>query len=150
MRAHIKKIKYRITGPLWGEFTGDRWIPRKRASKAEKASFDDVVMLIFLLQDLTPTCFICQQYWLYQNGGPAASPVTSEFPTQWIPHTKASEESCDVFFDLRLNQQLSKQWRRWWFETPSGSLYDFTQGPMTLILGEQVKEGNYVDRVHNI
>ena len=28
------------------------------------------------------------------------------------------EGSFDVFFDLRLNQQLSKQWRHWWFETP--------------------------------
>ena len=31
--------------------------------------------------------------------------------------------SFNVFFDLRLNQQLSKQWRDWWFETPSRSLW---------------------------
>ena len=31
--------------------------------------------------------------------------------------------SFGIFFDLRLNQQLSKQWRRWWFETPSHSLW---------------------------
>ena len=42
------------------------------------------------------------------------SPVTGEFPSQ-RPVTR----SFDVFFDLRLNQQLSKQWRRWWFEAPS-------------------------------
>ena len=36
------------------------------------------------------------------------SPVTGEFPAQ-RPVTR----SFDVFFDLRLNQQLSKQWRRW-------------------------------------
>ena len=46
------------------------------------------------------------------------SPVTGEFPTQ-RPVTR----SFDVFFDLRLNQQLSKHWRRWWFETPSHSLW---------------------------
>ena len=40
------------------------------------------------------------------------SPVTGEFPVQ-SPVTR----SFDVFFDLRLNRQLSKQWRRWWFET---------------------------------
>ena len=31
--------------------------------------------------------------------------------------------SFDVLFDLRLNQLLSKQWRRWWFETPSSPLW---------------------------
>ena len=46
------------------------------------------------------------------------SPVTSEFPTQ-RPVTR----KFDVFFDPRLNQQLSKQWRRRWFETPSHSLW---------------------------
>ena len=29
----------------------------------------------------------------------------------------------DAFFDLRLNKWLSKQSRRWWFETPSRSLW---------------------------
>ena len=46
------------------------------------------------------------------------SPVTDEFlaqsPVTW---------SFDVFSDLPLNQQLSKQWKRWWFETPSLSLW---------------------------
>ena len=39
------------------------------------------------------------------------SPVTGEFPTQ-RPVTRC----VGVFFGLRLNQQLSKQWRRRWFE----------------------------------
>ena len=39
------------------------------------------------------------------------SPVTGEFPSQ-----KPVARSFDVFFDLRLNQQLSEQWRRRWFE----------------------------------
>ena len=26
---------FRVTGPLWGEFTGDRWIPHTKASDAE-------------------------------------------------------------------------------------------------------------------
>ena len=46
------------------------------------------------------------------------SPVTSEFPTQ-RPRTR----SFDVVFDLCLNKRLSKQWRGWWFETPSRSLW---------------------------
>ena len=44
------------------------------------------------------------------------SPVTSEFPSQ-RPVTR----SIDVFFDMRLNRRLSKQSRRWWFETSSRS-----------------------------
>ena len=44
--------------------------------------------------------------------------VTCEFPLQ-RPVTRRF----DVFFDLCLNQQLSKQWRRRWFETPSRSLW---------------------------
>ena len=46
------------------------------------------------------------------------SPVTGEFPTQ-----RPVTWSFDVFFDLRLNQSLSKQWRRRWFETSSRSLW---------------------------
>ena len=46
------------------------------------------------------------------------SSVTGEFPSQ-RPVTR----SFNVFFDLRLNKQLSKHLRRWWFETPSQSLW---------------------------
>ena len=46
------------------------------------------------------------------------SPVTGEFPSQ-----TQGMLSFDVFFDLRLNQQLSKQWRRRWFEMSSRSLW---------------------------
>ena len=40
---------------------------------------------------------------------------------RWIPRTKASDT--DVFFDLRLNKRLSKQWWGWWFETPLRPLW---------------------------
>ena len=46
------------------------------------------------------------------------SPVIGEFPTQ-SPVTR----SFDVFFDLHLNKQLSKQSWGWWSETPSCSLW---------------------------
>ena len=48
------------------------------------------------------------------------SPVTGEFPSQ-----RPVTQSFNVFFDLHLNQQLSKQWRRWWFETHCAH-YDVT------------------------
>ena len=46
------------------------------------------------------------------------SPVPGEFPAQ-RPVTR----SFDVFFDLRLNKQLSKHSRDWWFETLSRPLW---------------------------
>ena len=49
------------------------------------------------------------------------SPVTGEFPSQ-RPLTR----SYGVFFDLHLDKRLSWQSRRWWFDTPSRSLYDVT------------------------
>ena len=45
-------------------------------------------------------------------------PVPGEFPSQ-RPVTR----SFDVFFDLRPNKRLSKQWWGWWFETPSCPLW---------------------------
>ena len=39
------------------------------------------------------------------------SPVPGEFPTQ-----RPVTQSFDVFFDLRLNKRLSKQWWGWWFQ----------------------------------
>ena len=46
------------------------------------------------------------------------SPVTGEFPAQ-----RPVTHSFDVFFGLRLSQQLSKHWRHWWFEMPPRSLW---------------------------
>ena len=68
----------------------------------------------------------CTSWWRHQMETFSAllticagnSPVTGEFPTQ-RPVTR----SFDVFFDPRLNKRLSKQWRGWWFETPSRSLW---------------------------
>ena len=50
------------------------------------------------------------RYWPFVHTGefPAQRPVTRSF---------------DVFFDLRLNKQLSKQSWGWWSETPSWSLW---------------------------
>ena len=46
------------------------------------------------------------------------SPVPGEFPTQ-----RPVTWSFDVFFDLRQNKRLSKQWWGWWFKTPSRPLW---------------------------
>ena len=43
IKENIKVPRYR---PLWGEFTGDRWIPAQQASNTEMFPFDDVIMEI--------------------------------------------------------------------------------------------------------
>ena len=57
-------------------------------------------------------------WWCHQMETFSALLITIEFPTQ-----RPVTQSFDVFFDLRLNQQLSKQWKRWWFEMPLHSLW---------------------------
>ena len=67
-------------------------------------------------------CINWQPWWRHQMETFSAlldfcagnSPATGEFTAQ-RPVTR----SFNVFFDLRLNQHLGKQWRRRWFETPS-------------------------------
>ena len=41
---------------------------------------------------------------------------------RWIPRTTASDAELWGFYDLRLNERLSKQWWSWWYETPSRPL----------------------------
>ena len=50
------------------------------------------------------------------------SPAPGVFPAQ-RPVTR----SFGVFLDLRPNKQLSKQWRGWWFETPSSPLWQWNR-----------------------
>ena len=47
------------------------------------------------------------------------SPVPGEFHAQ----RPVTPRSFDVFFDLRPNKRLSKQWWGWWFETLSSPLW---------------------------
>ena len=50
------------------------------------------------------------------------SPFCGEF-TGHFPSQRPGAWSFSVFFDGGLNKRLSKQSRRWWFETPSCSLW---------------------------
>ena len=61
-----------------------------------------------------------------------------EFPAQ-RPVTR----SFDVFFDLRLNKQLSKQPWGWWFETPPWSLWRQCNGTI-LYLAQQRHNGTWI------
>ena len=66
---------------------------------------------------------------------------------RWIPCTKASDAELYVFFDLRLNKRLSKQWWGWWFETLSHPLWrhriDFGKAAcVTVTLGATITCGS--------
>ena len=51
------------------------------------------------------------------------------------PHKKPVTRSFNVFFDLRLNQPLSKQWWGWWFETLSRSVWLHCNGSSPCLHG---------------
>ena len=79
-------------------------------------------------------------------------PVTGGFPSQ-RPVTR----SFDVFFDQRLNIWLSKQSRRWWFETPSRSLWRhhneiptyFAPARAAIVIGAKLCK-SFIDAVVNV
>ena len=61
------------------------------------------------------------------------SPVTGYFPTH-RPVTR----NFDVFFDLGLNERLSKQLWGWWFETPLRPLWRYSDDLLDTRKGMQV------------
>ena len=56
------------------------------------------------------------------------SPVIVELPHKGQCSQRPMTHSFDVFFDLCLNKQLSKQSWGWWFETPLCSLWRHCNG----------------------
>ena len=109
------KKKLHVTGlcagnsPVTGEF------PTQKASNAENVSIwwrhhGEIWCYICIHSDLIQTI----SYYLIQTISYYWLPVTGEFPSQ-----RPVMWSFDVFFDLGLNKWLSKQSRRWWFETLS-------------------------------
>ena len=74
---------------------------------------------------------------IFRVTGPLCGEFTGpgEFPTQ-RPVTR----SFDVFFDLRPNKRLSKQWRGWWFETLSRPFWRHRNGSLRL--------GLYIDHTY--
>ena len=66
------------------------------------------------------------------------SPVPGDFPAQ-RPVTR----SFDVFFYLLLNKRLSKQWRGWWFETPSRQLWRHSNTKMATNISRHITNINH-------
>ena len=57
-----------------------------------------------------------------------------QMETFFVPAQRSVTRSFDVFFDLRLNERLSKQSWGWWFETPSRPLWRYSNGIPLLTL----------------
>ena len=68
----------------------------------------------------TPAMITSSNGNIFRVTGPLCGEFTGH---RRIPLTKASGAELWCFFGLRLNKRLSKQPRRWWFETPSHPLW---------------------------
>ena len=83
-------------------------------------------MMLDICLWMKPVSFCSTSWWRHQMETFSAllaicvgnSPVPSEFPTK-----RPVTPSFDVYFDLRPNNQLSKQPWGWWFETQSRPLW---------------------------
>ena len=79
--------------------------------------------------NLSRGCMICQFLLSPSSAGLVHDDVIKwkHFPRYWslVGGIQWSQKfsSHEVFFDMRLNKRMSKQSRRWWFETPSHSLW---------------------------
>ena len=121
------RYTFRIIGPLWGEGVHQVLIDTPHSGSV-MWSFD--IFFFWLTKKLLKKSRLgwfgmawrSMSWWRHQMETFSASlaicagnsPITGEFPAQ-RPVTR----KFDVFFDLRLNERLSKQSWGWWFETPS-------------------------------
>ena len=102
------------------------YITREGTDKLLHLIFSGRSLLIHALTSRAVEQNYCWTWWRHQMEIFSAllafcagnSPVTGEFPAQ-----RPVARSFDVFFDLRLNKRLSKQWWGWWFETILCSLW---------------------------
>ena len=136
-RRSKKTTKLCVTGLCEGNSPGTGEFPAQMASDSENVSIwwrhHSIVNLLFLVLFVPIIilphqghCFRFSPWWRHQMKTFFAllalcagnSPVSDEFPTQ-----RPATQSFDVFFDLGLNKRLSKQSKRWWFETQSCSLW---------------------------
>ena len=81
----------------------NKWPPLSYILNTMSADHDDVIKWKHL------SC-----YWSFV-WGIDRSPVNSPRKGQWL--------GALMFFNMRLNKRLNKQWRGWWFETPSHPLW---------------------------
>ena len=118
--SYLSKLRW-VTRPNWAAVHSRIWDQKKN------------IMLCLSRPQEQSTIVVC--YWpisseflmmtssngnIFRVTGHLCGEFTGpgEFPTQ-RPVTR----SFDVFFDLRSNKRLNKQWRGWWFQTQSCPLW---------------------------
>ena len=85
-------------------------------------------------------CKICMMTLSNGNIFPVTGPLCGEFTShQWFHAQRSVMWSFDVFFDLCLNKQLSKQSWSWWFEMPSWSLWNHCNVEGIIVLNAAMK-----------
>ena len=120
----FRLITRNITDPLWLEIYW--WLSSQRVSNVQWAFPCRDVIIFWTRIGWEFNCILIgghvETWWRHQMETfsvlLALCAVTGEFLSQ-RPVTR----SFNVFFDLCLNKRLSKQSRRWWFETPLRSLW---------------------------
>ena len=128
-RRSKKTSKLRVIGlcggnsPVTGEF------PAQMASNAENDSiwwrhherhrgctyiikYHTTYRFFLWGKQLTHSMMTSSNGNIFRVTGLLCGEFTDEFPSQ-----RPMTQSSDVFFDLCLNERLSRQWRGWWFET---------------------------------
>ena len=129
--SHVRH-KHRGLNNMWGVFC------QKQVSRAGTSNYTPQILwdviaspcywYLLLAQHASQAFRTSNTWWRHQMETISAllavcagnSPVTGEFPAQ-----RPATRSFDIFFDLGLYQQLSKQWRRRWFKTPWHSLWRY-------------------------
>ena len=104
--------------------------------RCHRPHYDVTVINAIFWQEIKRIPPNCIPWWRHQMETFSASlaicagnsPITGEFPAQ-----RAVTRGFGVFFDLRLNKRLSKQWRGWWFETPSRSIWRHCNAPPNIV-----------------
>ena len=120
--------------PLWGEFTGNRWIPPQKGPVTRKMSpFGDVIMLSLFLGIQLTTSRYRVVAWCQTGHRPSPEPMMTQWDSslthicvtrpRWIHSTVVA------LFDLRTN----------WSGHPAHYIYIYTYIYISLVIYHQVK-----------
>ena len=128
VQAQIKlNIKAQRHWPLWGELTGDRWIPRTKGSNAKMFPFDDVVMRSYN----TAFCVILKQHhksWQSMSLTELANVTASNsyFPSRpqkltatspnvnWLTRVRIYIEWSKIFINCKIITGKHRYWLFLW------------------------------------
>ena len=135
-----------ISPPIWNDIwvnNLDWWIC---TYTNHEFLFSIKVLQVSQLQVCMASCDRTQPYrklLIY----PRQTPVTEEFPMQ-----RSVTRSFNVFFDLRLNKQLSKQSWGWWFAMPLHPLWQHcnVEWHFTMLLNSIILWKKYEKGMHQL